>query len=216
MHIAIASIGKLNPSDPQELAALATICCERNEHHIFLSLTEPSASSDDLPDCRAASEDSLIPAVLVRSGLCTADRQTQIKYVQRVLGLVDEQKAASMLDNTSIPLMLDVDNMKSLTQMQDAVSGVVAAALNCQYHMDQCYGEGGSVSDWVSRMVLDVYRLGCTTSSVTPQVLELVSLFAIHKLRIRVLFAALSDADKTKATGIKLAKFDWSVTFCVS
>ena len=206
LQSAIASIIELQSPNPQEVAALATICCDLNNQHLFERLM--NASSHDVLDCRTARNESLIPAVLVRSGLCTADRKSQIEYVQDVLGPLDEHKAESLL-NTSIPIMLDTITMRNLIQMQEVVAGVVAAALKCQHQMEQCCGEQSEVNDWAHRMVLDVFRLGRTTSSVTPQVLELVSLVAVHKLRIRVMFTTLSDSVETDATGVSLSKFDW-------
>ena len=208
LQSAIASISELQSPNPQEVAALATICCDLNDQHLLQYLMDQCTSSHDLLDCRTARNESLIPAVLVRSGLCTADRKSQIEYVQDVLGPLDEHKAESLL-STSIPIMLDTVTMRNLTQMQEIVAGVVAAALKCQHQMEQCCGEQSEVNDWAHRMVLDVFRLGRTTSSVTPQVLELVSLVAVHKLRIRVMFTTLSGSVATGVTGVSLSKIDW-------
>ena len=70
------------------------------------------------------------------------------------------------------------------------------------------------MNDWVRTMVLDVYRLAATVTDRTNnnlsiEVLELVCQAAIHKLRTRMMFAAMSDRDDTGAIGISLTKFDW-------
>ena len=134
LHSAIVSISESDSPDLQELAALATICSDLNEQDLFQSLMDlKPESSRDLRDCIAARREAHLPAVLARSGLCTADLQSQIEYVQSVLGSLDDQQAEILLTSTSIPLMFDIDSMQNLTAMQGVVAGVVAGALKCQH-----------------------------------------------------------------------------------
>ena len=201
LHSAIESIIQLQTPDPLEVAALATICCDLNDQGLFERLMDQSASPHELPDFSNARKNSLMSAVLVQSGLCTADLKSQIEYVRLVVGPVDDHTAEGLL-STSVPLMFDVGSLWTFEP------GIL---MTCQHQMDQVYGDQDEVNKWVYRMVLDVYRLGTTNTNetLTRQVRELVCLLSIHKLRIRVLFAAMADSDEGEASGISLSKFDW-------
>ena len=196
-----------------EAAAVATVCVELNYEATYQALCNRGFSCSlggDVPSCYNARLNMMLPRALVKLGLCTVDRASQLQYVKSVLAIGDDE-AQVILDNTMVPLM--VTGKASVV----TVAARVSAAIRLSYALhSHCVGEDHFQSDltqWLQTCVVEVYQL----HNARPVIVELVQALQIHKWRIRELFFELIGADRGFGEKLTMAEFDrmWVVTkFC--
>jgi len=178
-----------------EVAALISLCCELGYSKEYRWLLAQGWVPDEGILSNSTSLHTAKLGMNLRNALSESwSTETQLEFVQTVLGSVSHADAVDVLSNTTVPLCLGLCG-----QTETDKWAVVASAIQLghMYRVDKASSTPEQVREMLQLMCQNVYELGGgpNQSALTQQVVRLVCLVQLHKWRLYELFDSLGRND---------------------